>query len=233
MYKSIFISDIHLGSSHSKSEHLFKLLESIESEKIFLVGDIINNIPEPQKHPDIINFIKLINSKPWDIIYIEGNHEEDKNRLSPVSLSFGKELFPIHNYIYDNGKQKIYIEHGHDFHKTNIINIILQKIAVYLKFRKDKKGKKRVKKGSKRKSFYNKIMKPLAQKVLIYSFQSYIVSTTKKRGCSVAICGHFHVPQDKYIKTIRYLNCGDWIENSSYIIEDMNGDFSLINATSP
>jgi len=225
MYKSIFISDIHLGSSHSKSKHLFELLEKVESEKIFLVGDIIN-ASAPKEHPDVVKFITLLHSKPWKIIYIKGNHEEDRVKFPPVSLSFDKELFPIENYIYNNGKQEIYIEHGHRFHESNIINIMLKKIAIYLRFRKGTKIAKRKK--SKRKSLYNKVMKPLAQKILIFSFQSYMVSRSKKNGCNVAICGHFHVPQEKNIKNIHYLNCGDWIENQSYIIEDMSGNFSVI-----
>jgi len=224
MYKSIFISDTHLGSSHSKSKFLFKLLENVESEKIFLVGDIIN-ASAPKEHPDVVKFITLLHKKPWEIIYIKGNHEEDRVKFSPVSLSFDKELFPIENYIYNNGKQKIYIEHGHRFHETNIINIILKKIAIYLRFRKGtKKPKKR---SSKRKSLYNKVLKPLAQRVLIFSFHSYMVTTAKKNGCSVTICGHFHVPENKNIKNINYLNCGDWIEHQSYIVEEISGKLSV------
>jgi UDP-2,3-diacylglucosamine pyrophosphatase LpxH len=203
-------------------------MENIESKKIFLIGDIIN-ASASKEHPDVIKFITLLNSKPWDIIYIEGNHEEDRNKFPPLSLSFNKNLFPISNYIYDNGNKKIYIEHGHKFHETNIINIIIKKLAVALRFRNGKKEIKR-KSQSKRKSFYNRVMKPLAQKLLIYSFQSYMVSATQKKSCSVAICGHFHVPDDKKIKDIRYLNCGDWIKHNSYIAEDMNGNFLLISS---
>jgi UDP-2,3-diacylglucosamine pyrophosphatase LpxH len=226
MYKSIFISDIHLGSAHCQSQDFFNLLEKIESEKIFLIGDIIN-ASTPQEHPDVIKFINLLESKPWEIIYIGGNHEEDRKKFPPVSLSFKEKLLPIKNYIYNNGKEQIYIEHGHKFHESNIINIILKKMAISLRFKGLNKNKKRVKKRDKKKSFYHKIMKPIAQKLLINSFRRYIIFTTQKNNCSIAIAGHFHLPEDKRIQNIRYLNCGDWVKNRSYITENQNSEFFL------
>jgi len=59
MHKSIFISDTHLGSLHNNSKKLFNLLENIETEQLFLVGDIINNYAS-KEHPDIVKFIELI-----------------------------------------------------------------------------------------------------------------------------------------------------------------------------
>ena len=226
MYKSIFISDIHLGSPYSKSRELFSVLENIESEKIFLIGDIIN-ASTPYNHPDVVKFITLINAKDWKIIYIEGNHEEDRVNFPPVSLSFKKALFPKKNYIYNN----IYIEHGHSFHKKNLFNIWLNRFAIYLKSKIVKAEKRDNRERVEKRSRYHSIVKPLAQKILIYSFQSYMVSCAKKNGCKMVICGHFHTPQNKIIKGIDYLNCGDWIENKSLIVEDMDGKFSLINAT--
>ncbi|SFV50507.1 hypothetical protein MNB_SV-12-96 [hydrothermal vent metagenome] len=108
---------------------------------------------------------------------------------------------------------------------------MLSKSVIYIKYKilkidRDRKEKRDINIPQKQNS-YHRILKPLAQKLLKYSFREYMVSIAKENSCSVVICGHFHIPEDKIIKGIRYLNCGDWIENSSFIVEDMNGNFFL------
>ena len=229
MYQAIFISDIHLGSSFNKSRKIFELLECIEAKKIFLVGDIINT-PSPNDHPHIIKFITLLQSKPWEIIYISGNHEEDRT-LPPISMDFNKKLFSKKRYIYKSNHHNIYLEHGHDFHQKNRFNLMMKKFIRYWRLKKNhiaQQIKKRDTKAKpKNKDFYYHILKPIAQKLLIHSFRYYMISSAKENLCNIVICGHFHIPEDKIIKGIRYLNCGDWVENSSFIVEDMNGEFFL------
>jgi UDP-2,3-diacylglucosamine pyrophosphatase LpxH len=60
----------------------------------------------------------------------------------------------------------------------------------------------------------------------ITDFETQLVYQAKERGCKGVIAGHIHTPADKIIKGIHYLNCGDWIENNSYIIYD-NDKFEL------
>jgi UDP-2,3-diacylglucosamine pyrophosphatase LpxH len=222
MYKSIFISDVHLGSSLNKNrENLFDLLEHIEAERLFLVGDIINS-GSSANHPDIIKFITILQSKPWEIIYITGNNEEDRT-LPPVSIDFNKNLFSQEKYIYQHN---VYLEHGHSFHYGSNFFLIIKRFIKY--FRLKSNNKKRSSKRELQKiNLYYHIIKPLAQKLLIGSFKSYMISLAKENSCTIVICGHFHIPEDKTIKGIRYLNCGDWVNNSSFVIEDKNGNFFL------
>ena len=56
----------------------------------------------------------------------------------------------------------------------------------------------------------------------ITSFEEEIVRQGIKHNCSTVMCGHIHHPEDKLIGDVRYLNCGDWIENNSYIIYNEN-----------
>jgi UDP-2,3-diacylglucosamine pyrophosphatase LpxH len=62
----------------------------------------------------------------------------------------------------------------------------------------------------------------------ITSFEVELVRQAKKRGCDTVICGHIHNPEDKIIEDVRYLNCGDWIENNTYIVHN-NGEFKIHN----
>jgi UDP-2,3-diacylglucosamine pyrophosphatase LpxH len=63
----------------------------------------------------------------------------------------------------------------------------------------------------------------------ITSFEDQLVYQAKIRGCKGVICGHIHKPEDRKINSIHYLNCGDWIENNSYIIYD-KGQFKHYNS---
>lgn len=229
MNKSIFLSDLHLGSTFNKSEKLFKLLESIEVQNIFLIGDIIHASTN-KEHPDIVRFITLLDSKSWNIFYISGNHEDDKKNPT-LSLSFEENLFPIESYIYSNTKERVYLEHGHSFHKKDKFNIFLETFFLYLRFklfkRKRVKKDKKIANSSETRTIYYRFIKPLVKKIFKSSFEKYMVSLAKRDSCSVVICGHIHAPNDAVVKNIRYLNCGDWVENSSFIIENMNGEFSL------
>ena len=63
----------------------------------------------------------------------------------------------------------------------------------------------------------------------VTDFENQLGWQAKKRNCIGVICGHIHTPVDKIIRVgdepIRYLNCGDWIENNSYIVFDK--DFKI------
>lgn len=223
-FKSIFLSDIHLGSPHCRSEKLFLELESLEALNLFLVGDIITQNAETD-NKDIEKFIELINSKNWNIVYILGNHEKD--RVEPkIELNPKKLLQTYNNYIYENGFERVYITHGDSFHNKDIFNQILK-----FTLKKIKKTAQRIEDSKKRgatSTFYHKRVKPIAQRYLHSSYVKYLTSEAKKKSCQKVICGHIHLPEFIDTKKATYLNCGDWVNHSSYIVENYNGEFKLI-----
>ena len=236
MYKSLFISDTHLGSSWNNSAKLFKLLEHIEAEQLFLVGDIINTSAS-KEHPEVLMFITLIQKKKWNIVYVAGNNEDERGKRPKVSLSFNEDFFSKENHIYRRNETSIYLEHGHRFHSQGMLNRLLHRGVRYvngLLYLKERKktvtsfngAKKRVR--VHKENVYHRYLKPFAQKLLRHSFKSYISSRAKEKGCSVVICGHFHIPEDSMVGDIRYLNCGDWVKSSSYIVENQEGEFTLL-----
>jgi len=234
MYKSLFISDTHLGSFNNNSKKLFDLLENIEAEQLFLLGDIINKSAGGE-HPDIIKFITLIQNKKWEIIYISGNNEDERIKLPAVSLSFTKEFFSKKNYIYKNSNHLVYLEHGHNFHYQSKVNIVLRKglisFRLFLSYLK-KRGKDsslNETNNVEKESFYHRYFKPLAQKILRHSFKLYMTTLAKENSCSTVICGHIHISEDKMVRGVRYLNCGDWVKNSTYVVENKVGEFFLID----
>ncbi len=226
-YRSLFLSDIHLGSIHCKSEALFDLLENTKAKNLFLVGDIITQNAKAS-HSDIVRFKKLINSRDWNIIYILGNHEKDR-KVKQIKLSTVNIFKTYNTYIYDNGKKRIYLTHGDIFHQKDIFQKLLKWTLT-----KVKKGAKKIE--QKRKThntstFYHLKIKPLLQKILHNAYVTYMSSLAKKKKCQIVICGHIHLPERIVKNGIIYLNCGDWINHASYIAEDEAGNFHLISAS--
>ena len=119
-YRAVFISDLHLGSKHCNSDALLEFLTNINTEKLFLVGDIIDGWRLqkkwfwPNKHNRILQKILKI-SKDIEVVYITGNHDEFlralpgmsfgnisiENRITHLGLD-GKKYLVTHGDIFDN-----------------------------------------------------------------------------------------------------------------------------------
>ncbi len=223
-YRSLFLSDIHLGSIHCKSEALFELLENVRVENLFLVGDIITQNAKAS-HPDIVRFKELINSRDWNIVYILGNHEKER-KAKQVKLSTTN-IFKTYNaYVYDNGQKRIYLTHGDIFHQKDIFQKLLKLILVKVKKSAQKIETKR--KTHTASTLYHLKIKPFLQKILHNAYLEYMTSLAKKHDAQVVICGHIHLPERIVKNQIIYLNCGDWINHTSFIAEDEAGKFHLI-----
>jgi hypothetical protein len=223
--KSLFLSDIHLGSQGCKPELVMDVLKKYEPEFLFLVGDIIDGwllkrrIFWPQSHINVIRKILSYSKKGTKITYIPGNHDEFMRDY--LDVDFGnieirneyifEGIFITHGDLYDGVVKLKWLgvlgSYGYD------MSIILDR---YLK-----------------KIGYNKsLSKWLKSKVkeavkFITDFENQIVYQSEKRGCHTTICGHIHKCDDKVINGIRYMNTGDWIESYTYIIMDYNNELIL------
>lgn len=237
LYKSIFISDIHLGTRMSQSNKVLDFLRDNESEKLYLVGDIIDgwalqkNFYWPQEHNDVIQKLLRKARKGTDIIYLPGNHDEFMRSFG--SLAFGNiQLVDdiVHTGI--DGKKYLVI-HGDQFDLV-IRNmkwlahfgtwaydtLILVNFSV-AKFR----------------SFFGlpywslsawakyKVKKAVN---FITDFEDNLAEYAKRRDCDGVICGHIHHPNIRDIGELKYMNCGDFVESCSVLVEHMDGTWEII-----
>ncbi len=213
-FDAIFISDLHIGSDVTNYKKLFNFLENLECNRLFLVGDIIyRGIKD-----DDLNLKKLINildSKDFETIYILGNHEKSHNQPLPPILANKK----LHSsYIYKD----ILIEHGDSYDTKDKFLQTLKRVdkKTYIKL-KNRRLKAALKKR------IHKVLKAIAKLVLHGSFSKYMALKAKKNRCKAVVCGHFHKPYTTKIYDIDYFNCGDWIDNCTYIAEDFDGKLRL------
>ena len=217
-FKTIFISDLHIGSDITNHNKLFKFLESIECDKLFLVGDIIyRNIKEDDER--LTKLIDILNSKSCEIIFIIGNHEISRKLPMPKVL---RDIKFHKSYIYKSKDKKYLIEHGDSYDTKDKILQTLKKV--------DKKTHVKIKNRAIKayiKKRLHKILKATAKVVLHKSYSKYMSLKAKKNRCNGVICGHFHKPNISKKYGIEYYNCGDWDNNCTYIAEDFDGKLRL------
>ena len=222
--EALFISDVHLGSKGSNADQVLTILKHYKPEYLFLVGDIVDGwllkrkFRWPQSHTNVLRKILSYSKNGTKVIYIPGNHDEFMRDYN--DFQFGN--IEIHNeYIWNN----TYITHGDLY--DGVVKLkwlgILGSIGYDLAISIDRTLKSWGYKRSLSKYLKDKVKEAVK---FITSFEEEIVRQGKKHNCSTVICGHIHHPEDKVIDYTRYLNCGDWIENNSYIIYE-NGEYAV------
>ena len=214
---ALFISDVHLGSKGSNAELLLEMLKEYEPKELIIVGDFIDGWLLKKRHywtQDFSNVIRKILSytkKGTKVTYITGNHDDFLRSYIP--LYFGDNINVVNEMIWED----YFITHG-DLYDGIVQMKWLGKLGSFgyeLAISLDMLMKKFGYKKSLSK-FLKKKVKDAVK--FITNFEEQLVYQSKKRNCKGVICGHIHTPENKYIDGIHYLNCGDWIENNSYII---------------
>ena len=226
--KTLFISDVHLGSKGSNPDKLLKLLKEEKYDEIFLVGDIIDGwllkkrfYWTPQNTEIIRKFLKL-SKKGTKITYITGNHDDFLRSYTPLDLGYIQIVDEViwNDYLITPGDLYDGVV---KLKWLGVLGSIGYEIAIYI----DRLLKKLGYKKSFSKMVKNKVKGAVK---FITDFEKQLGYQAITRNCSGVICGHIHTPENKIIEiqniNIHYLNCGDWIENNSYI-EYRNGKFKL------
>ena len=241
-HRSIWISDVHLGTSSAKAEQLCDFLKYNSCDTLYLVGDIIDGWRMktraywPQEHVNLIRRILSSSKSGTKIVYITGNHDEFLRRYS--GMSFGN-IHLVDEYVHQspNGK-KYWVVHGDAFDAV-VFNkkwlVVIGDVAY------DSLLKFNVWFNSARSLFgmgYWSLSSYLKNKVrnafsIISNFETTLVRECRKRDLNGVICGHIHHPDVKEIDGIQYANCGDWVESCSALVEDKYGNLEIIKWHKP
>lgn len=243
--RTLFISDVHLGTKDCKAEFLLELLASIRCEKLYLVGDIVDfwamkrRIFWPNSHHQVIQKIFQLANQGTDVIYIPGNHDEvlrgyrneyfDKNRVSIQVLrqaihttQDGKRLLVMHGDYFDEE-----VCHGRFI---TWLGSALYDFALYLN-RHFNFWRRKLGSGYWSLSSYIKSRVKGAERA-IELFREAAIREVKKRGLDGIVCGHIHQPDIRTESGVLYCNDGDWVENCSALIERHDGVLELLYWTS-
>jgi len=236
-YKTIVISDVHLGTKSSKAKELVRFLKSNTCDKLILNGDIIDGWRLKKsgkwrkKHTRFLKIIlKMIDKLNTEVIYIRGNHDDFLDKIIPLTIG----NFSVKkDYIYKSNGINYYVVHGDIFDKITSNLKWLAKLGdigyTFLLWLNKIYNNRRVKQGLPYYSLSQDIKHRVKSAVsYISSFEHELVELAKSRNCQGVICGHIHQPDIRQYDGIKYLNSGDWVESLSALVEQENGDWKIL-----
>ncbi len=238
VYKTIVLSDIHLGIKASKAKQVIHFLKHSKCETLILNGDIIDgwqlrkNGKWKKQHSNFFkHIINLISkSKCDEIIYLRGNHDDFLDEVMPFSLgNFKIKKHHIHYGVH----KKYFVTHGDIFDNVTSQFRWLAKLGdvgyTFLLWINRHYNNYRERKGLPYFSLSQTIKAKVKSAVsFISDYETELVKVAKARRCQGVICGHIHQPAIKTIQGIEYMNSGDWVETLSALVEDVNGNWRII-----
>lgn len=231
------ISDLHLATHASQPKKVLKYLKSVQPKTLVLNGDIIDSWRFsrnyfPKAHLKVIRQLIKMMEKGVEIFYVTGNHDEFLRKFTDTQIG---NLKIVNQLILELNGVKTWIFHGDIFDQIIHHTKWLAKLgaagygllAIFSKminrlFKPDREGEfiiyKRIK---------DRFIK---DKPNLSRFEHSVARASFLQGYQTVICGHTHIPKEKEIsieeKTIRYLNCGDWVENFT-AVEYYEGNWHL------
>jgi UDP-2,3-diacylglucosamine pyrophosphatase LpxH len=236
-YRSIFISDVHLGTRHSNAKLLLEFLKETEADRYYLVGDIIDgwmmrkNVYWPQEHNEVVQFFLKQSKKSVEVIFVIGNHDEFLREYSGTEMGNiklvnevihhgenNKKYLVIHGDQFDlvtkNARWLAYIG-GWMYDRMIDINRYLQWVYNALNIN-----------GFSLSAWAKSNVKEAVN--FIGDYEKVVADAAKRRCVDGVICGHIHSVNISTIDGIEYVNCGDWVESCTAIVEHYNGKFEII-----
>ena len=236
-YRSIWISDIHLGTRGCKAEFLLDFLRHTDSEFLYLVGDIVDGWRLRkswywvQSHNDVIQKILRKARKGTKVFYIPGNHDEWLRNWVDLRLG-GVELVQDALHLTADGR-RLLVLHGDDF--DGIV-----RYAKWLALLGDGAYELSLKLNH----YYNVVRRRLGypywslsaylkSKVknavqFVSDYADAIVAEARRRRVDGVVCGHIHQADIRTIGGVLYCNDGDWVESCSALVEHFDGRLEIV-----
>jgi len=238
-YRSVFVSDIHIGAVGSQTEKSLRFLESVECEYLYLVGDLIDGWvgrKDRKWGPNATGVLREIleqGNRGAIVRYTPGNHDAFMRRVHGVQLgniyiepSFlhetadGKDLLVVHGDIFDRSctkYQPIAFVGAWAYEVLGMANASLNK----------KRGE-----DGKRPIDFTTVTKRGIKKFIgkATHYEDLVMNYAREAGFDGVVCGHVHRPQivvqeDGFL----YVNTGDWVEHRTAIVEHFDGRLELLN----
>jgi len=236
-WRSIWISDLHLGSRHSQVDALLEFLKRTRTEHLYLVGDFIDGweLRRGWTWGDSANTLiqKILRKsrKGTRVTYVTGNHDEF---LEPfLGLAFGR-LHLVDRVIHEAADGRRYLViHGHQFDGLTHFNRLLERLGAHAYEhvlnlnRWLNLVRRRLGMGYWSFSAYLK-NKAKAAVQYVTEYERAMLQLARAEGVDGVICGHIHRAELSVLDEIAYMNCEDWVESCTALVEDFSGNFSLI-----
>jgi len=237
-YRTLFISDCHLGSSGAKAEQLARFLKQVECDTVYLVGDVIDmwrlkqRRDWPDAHNTVMRRLLKMSHKGTTIVYIPGNHDEAARPFCGLAFG-GMQMAKEAVHVTADGR-RLLVTHGDQFDLV-VRNSRLLALAGTVGYEMLLKINGAYNFG--RRVFglpYDSLSQAIKARVksacnFISNFEQALVAEARAGGFDGVVCGHIHKAEQRRIDEIEYLNCGDWVESCTALAEHEDGRIELLD----
>jgi len=236
--RSIFLSDIHLGTRACRADQLLSFLRHHEAEQIYLVGDIVDfwslsrGIYWPELHNTFVQKILKRARHDVRVVFVPGNHDEALREYA--GTDFGDiRVMRETTHVGADGRRYL-VMHGDEFDQITRYHRwlavagdmgynFLVRVNVLLSWCRRKL----------RKPGYWSLAGYAKRRIkgaleFIYGFEEAVAHQARHRELDGVICGHIHSATIKNIDGITYINCGDWVDSCTAIVEHFDGRMELV-----
>lgn len=236
-YRTVWISDTHLGTRGCKAEYLLDFLRHTDCETLYLVGDIVDGWRLKkswywtEKQNEVVREILKKTRNGCQVIYVPGNHDEVMRDYTNLffggvlvkeevihEAADGKRYLVIHGDKFDSVvKYAKWLAHLGDWAYTVLLstNHYFNMVRRWCKLP------------------YWSLSAFLKQKVknaveFISKFEEAVAYEARQRGVDGVVCGHIHHAEMREIDGILYCNDGDWVESCTALVEAQDGALEIV-----
>ncbi|WP_419896835.1 UDP-2,3-diacylglucosamine diphosphatase [Roseomonas sp. USHLN139] len=239
-YRSLFISDTHLGQRGCRVDLLLEFLNEVECEQLYLVGDIVDGWRLKRSwywdagHDQVIRKVLSMAKHGTRVIYIPGNHDEVfRDWAGPEFQVAGIALMKEAVHTAADGRRFLVI-HGDEFDSVVRYATVIAHLgdwaydAALAVNRWFNAVRRRL--GYPYWSLSQWLKRQVKEAVkAIDRFEVALAEEARRRGLDGVICGHIHHAEMRQVNGITYMNDGDWVESCSALVEHADGRFALVD----
>lgn len=236
--RAIFLSDIHLGTRGCQADRLLSFLKHHESDYIFLVGDIIDfwamnrGIHWSAQQNTVVQKVLKRARHGVAVLFVPGNHDEALREYD--GTSFG-DIRIVNEYVHTAADGKRYLlVHGDAFDQVTRYHrwVAVLGDAAYDVLVRMNAWLSWIRRTLKIPGYWSLAgyakRKVKSAVSFIYDFEESVIRHVKGRRLDGVICGHIHAAAIKEIDGVAYVNCGDWVDSCTAIVEHLDGRLELV-----
>lgn len=239
-YRTVFLSDVHLGTRGCRSDFLVNFLQRVECDRLFLVGDIVDGWRLRKSwywdanHDEVIRLILRAARGGTEVTYIPGNHDEVLRGWLGMGMEIaGIRLADEAVHVAADGRRYLVI-HGDQFDGV----IRYAKFIAHLgDWAYDWALTANMWFNAARRRFgypYWSLSQWLKRQVkeavkAIDRFETALAQEARRRGLDGVVCGHIHHAEMRTVQGVVYMNDGDWVESCTALVEHHDGRFELVD----
>ncbi len=238
LYRTVWISDIHLGTRGCNDGMLLDFLDHVDSETLYLVGDIIDGwrmkkrFYWPERHNAIVRRIMKRAKHGTRVIYIPGNHDEMFRQFAGMNFG-GVEIRKKAIHVTADGR-RLLVLHGDEFDAVVMGHkwlAFLGDAAYELLMRANVvvnwvRRRLRLPYWSLSKHAKHKVKNAVN---FIGRFEDAVAHEAKAKGVDGVVCGHIHTAEQRHFGGVTYYNDGDWVEGCTALVEHFDGRMEILH----